>query len=140
MVDLAPIGTAHTPLESTEDAPSQGVKEAVEGTIELEEEYGRGLQGLEAGDRILVVWYADRADRDVLVMDKVPGRGVFNSRSPARPNPIGVTTCTVTGIDGTEIAVRGVDMIDDSPVLDVKATLERDLKEIPEGMSLADVE
>jgi tRNA-Thr(GGU) m(6)t(6)A37 methyltransferase TsaA len=140
MVDLEPIGIVHSPLETTEDAPSQGLKGDVEGRIEIDPELESGLQGLEPGDRIVVVWYADRAERDLLVMDKVPGRGVFNSRSPARPNPIAVTTCTVTSVEGTEIGVRGIDMLDGSPVLDVKATLDRDLKEVPEGVSLADRE
>jgi len=140
MVDFEPIGTAHTPLSTTEDSPSQGVKDDIVGTIEVDPQYAEGLQGLEVGHRIVVVWYADRADRDLLVMDKVPGRGVFNSRSPARPNPIVLTSCTVTGIEGTEIEVRGIDMLDGSPVLDIKATLERDLKEIPSDVNLADHE
>lgn len=140
MVDLDPIGVVHSPLDTTEEAPSQGLKGAVEGTIEIDPEYETGLQGLEPGDRIVVVWYADRADRDLLVMDKVPGRGVFNSRSPARPNPIALTTCTVTTVEGTRVGVSGIDMLDGSPVLDVKATLDRDLKEIPADASLTDRE
>lgn len=140
MVDLEPIGIAHTPLTTSDESPSQGVKDEIVGRIEVDPKYEEGLQGLEVGHQIVVVWYADRADRDLLVMDKVPGRGVFNSRSPARPNPIVLTTCTVTGIEGTTIEVTGIDMLDQSPVLDIKATLERDLKEIPSGVSLEDHE
>ncbi|MFW6458486.1 MAG: TrmO family methyltransferase domain-containing protein [Halodesulfurarchaeum sp.] len=128
MIELEPIGTVSTPIQTTQEAPSQGVKADIPGTISLLEELTPGLQGIEVGDEIDVVWYADRADRSLLVLDKVPGRGVFNSRSPARPNPVVVTTCTVTNIDGTEIEIRGADMLDGSPVLDIKAPLHRDMQ------------
>jgi tRNA-Thr(GGU) m(6)t(6)A37 methyltransferase TsaA len=128
MIELEPIGTVSTPLETTQDAPSQGVKADIPGTITIDEQFEAGLQGIAVGDEIDVIWYADRADRSLLVLDKVPGRGVFNSRSPARPNPVVVTTCTVTGIEGTELEVRGVDMLDGSPILDIKAPLHRDMK------------
>ena len=128
MVELSPIGQVSTPIETTAEAPSQGVKADIQGTIEVKAEYESALQGIEVGDDIVVVWYADRADRTLRVLDKVPGRGVFNSRSPARPNPIVITTCTVTAISGTDIEVRGVDMLDGSPVLDLKAPLHRDMK------------
>lgn len=129
MIELEPIGSVHTPLSTTQEAPSQGLKADIEGTITIDPAYEAGLQGLEPGDEIVVVWYADEADRSLLVLDKVPGRGVFNSRSPARPNPIVITTCTVTGITGTQIGVRGVDMLDGSPVLDLKAPLDRDIND-----------
>lgn len=131
MIELEPIGTVQTPLESTDQAPSQGVKADIPGQIYVDNAYEKGLQGIEPGDLIDVVWYADRADRDLLELDKVPGRGVFNSRSPARPNPIVVTTCKVTDIDGTEIRVEGIDMLDGSPVLDLKAPLSRDIENPP---------
>lgn len=133
MITLEPIGTVQTPIQTTQEAPSQGRKADIPGTISVNDEYEPGLQGIEVGDEIVVVWYADEADRDLLVLDKVPGRGVFNSRSPARPNPIVITTCTVTGIDGTDIEIRGVDMLDGSPVLDLKATLHRDMADSQDG-------
>ncbi|MDR5657129.1 SAM-dependent methyltransferase [Halodesulfurarchaeum sp. HSR-GB] len=129
MFDIEPIGTVHTPIETSQEAPSQGLKDDIEGTIEIDPAYERALQGIEVGDEIVVVWFADEADRSLLELDKVPGRGVFNSRSPARPNPIVITPCTVTEVSGTEIGVRGVDMIDGSPVLDLKSTLHRDLNQ-----------
>lgn len=129
MIELPPIGSVSTPIETTEDAPSQGVKADIPGTIEIDPEYESALQGIEVGDDIVVVWYADEADRSLRILDKVPDRGVFNSRSPARPNPIVITTCTVTSRSGTSIDVRGVDMLDGSPVLDLKAPLRRDMKD-----------
>ena len=128
MFDIEPIGVAHTPIETSHDAPSQGLKDDIEGMIEVDSAYEAALQGIEVGDEIVVVWFADEADRSLLVLDKVPGRGVFKSRSPARPNPIVITPCTVTAVSGTEIGVRGVDMIDGSPVLDLKATLHEDMQ------------
>lgn len=129
MIELEPIGSVSTPIETTEEAPSQGVKADIPGTIEIDSEYESALQGIEVGDKIVIVWYADEADRSLRVLDKVPGRGVFNSRSPARPNPIVITTCKVTSISGTDIEVRGVDMLDGSPVLDLKAPLRRDMED-----------
>jgi tRNA-Thr(GGU) m(6)t(6)A37 methyltransferase TsaA len=118
-----PIGTARTPLETSDDAPRQGFLADVEGTIELDPAYGAGLSGVEPGDDVLVVWFADRADRSVLALDR-DGRGVFATRSPARPNPICLTECAVLAVDGPSLSVRGVDMLDGSPVLDLKRSLD----------------
>ncbi len=140
MIELEPIGTIHTPLTSTEEAPSQGVKDTIPGRLDIDPAYESGLQGIEVGDDLDIIWYADEADRTLLELDKVLGRGVFNSRSPARPNPIVVTTCTVTAIDGTEIEIEGVDMLDGSPVLDLKAPLGRDIENPPSRASADDDE
>lgn len=117
-----PIGTVHTPLETSEDAPRQGFLEDVEGTIEIDPAYAAGLEGYAAGDDVLVVWFADRADRSVLTVRD--GRGVFTTRSPARPNPICLTVVEVLGVDGPSLRVRGADMLDGSPVLDLKRPLD----------------
>ena len=128
MVEFEPIGIVHSPLEERTAAPSHGVKGDVSGRIEVDPDYATGLQGLQVGHRIDVVWHAVDANRDLLELDKVPGRGVFNSRSPDRPNPIAITPCTITAIDGTTLFVDGLDMVDGTPVLDIKAPLERDLR------------
>ncbi|MFW6457912.1 MAG: tRNA (N6-threonylcarbamoyladenosine(37)-N6)-methyltransferase TrmO [Halodesulfurarchaeum sp.] len=128
MIELEPIGVVRSPLEEPHEAPSQGLKDDIEGTIEIEQSYADGLKGLSVGQELIVVWYADQADRDLLELDKVPGRGVFNSRSPARPNPIVITPCRIEEIRATSVKVSGIDMIDGSPVLDLKVTLERDLE------------
>ena len=124
MVDLSPIGRIRTPIEETGEAPRQGQNESIGGTIELDPAYESGLAGVEAGDQLLVVWFAHEADRTLLELDRVEGRGVFSSRSPARPNPIGLTTVEVVAIDGADVQVRGVDMLDGSPVLDLKVPLD----------------
>lgn len=122
MPTCEPIGTAHTPLETSDDAPRQGFLGGVEGTIELDPAYAAGLEGYASGDDVLVVWFADRGDRSVLTLRD--GRGVFTTRSPARPNPVCLTVCELLAVDGTSLAVRGVDMLDGSPVLDLKRPLD----------------
>ncbi|MFB6093710.1 MAG: tRNA (N6-threonylcarbamoyladenosine(37)-N6)-methyltransferase TrmO [Halanaeroarchaeum sp.] len=123
-MELEPIGRVQTPIERTSDAPRQGTNESIEGTIEVDPAYEAGLYGLEAGDELVVVWFAHEADRSLLRLDRGPDRGVFTSRSPARPNPIVLTTVEVLAVDGTSIRVRGVDMLDGSPVLDLKTPLD----------------
>lgn len=124
MIELRPIGSVRTPIEDPSDAPRQGMNEDIEGTIELDPEYEPGIGGIEAGDSLLVVWYAHEADRSLLQLDRGDDRGVFTSRSPARPNPIVLTTVDVLSVDGSSIRVRGVDMLDGSPVLDLKVPLD----------------
>ncbi|MFB6070764.1 MAG: tRNA (N6-threonylcarbamoyladenosine(37)-N6)-methyltransferase TrmO [Halanaeroarchaeum sp.] len=122
-MELEPIGRVHTPIETTDDAPRQGLLEDIEGTIELEPQYAEGLDGYEPGDEVVVIWFANEADRSLLRVDKRDDRGVFTSRSPARPNPICLTTVEIVSIDGPNLEVRGVDMLDGSPVLDLKVPL-----------------
>jgi tRNA-Thr(GGU) m(6)t(6)A37 methyltransferase TsaA len=119
-----PIGTVSTPFETTSDAPSQGCHGDAEGVVRVDEAYAAGLSGFDA-DTVVVVWWADRADRSVLTLDRDPARGVFTSRSPARPNPVCLTECRVTDVDveSRTLRLRGVDMADGSPVIDLKASL-----------------
>jgi len=120
-VTFEPIGVVHTPFETTGDAPRQGFVDEADGTIELADEYAPGLAGVNAGDRAVVVWYADGADRVVELAD---GRGVFGARAPARPNPVCLTTVEVLAVEGRRLHVRGVDMRDGTPVLDLKRALD----------------
>lgn len=131
-VTFEPIGVVHTPFETTSDAPRQGFVDDAAGTIELDDAYAPGLAGVGAGDRAVVVWYADGSDRVVELGD---GRGVFGTRAPARPNPICVTTVEVLAVEGTRLRVRGVDMRDGTPVLDLKRALdpERERRKRPPG-------
>lgn len=122
-IELTPIGAVHTPIETPEDAPRQGFHEAHEGTVVVEEPYRAGLDGVEPGRELALVWFADRADRSKLDTDR-EGRGAFTTRSPHRPNPVCVTTVTVLAVEDGRLHVRGVDMVDGSPLLDVKATVD----------------
>lgn len=119
------IGHVETSFESTGEAPRQGFLEDASGTVHVDEHYRSGLTGFAPGDTLLVVWWADRADRSVLRV-RDGERGVFTTRSPARPNPICLTACELVAVDegaGT-LDVDGVDMADGSPVLDLKRTLD----------------
>jgi len=120
-MECDPIGTVHTPFETTGEAPRQGFRGDAEGVVDVDPAYREGLVGFD-GDRIVVVWWADRADRSVLTLDRDADRGVFTSRSPARPNPVCVTECSVRSVDheAGRLRLGGVDMADGSPVIDLK--------------------
>jgi len=122
-IDCDPIGTVSTPFRTREDAPRQGLLGDAEGTVHLDPAHEPGLAGLDPGDSVVVVWYAHRADRSTLRV-RDGDRGVFASRSPDRPTPVCLTTCEVLAVDGPDLRVRGVDMLDGSPVLDLKAALD----------------
>jgi tRNA-Thr(GGU) m(6)t(6)A37 methyltransferase TsaA len=123
-MECDPVGTVHTPFDDPSDAPRQGVRGDAVGEIRLNERYAEGLVGVEPGDETDVVWWADRADRTVLRLDR-DDRGVFASRSPARPNPVCVTRVEVRAVDAEagRLRVAGVDMVDGSPVIDLKAAM-----------------
>jgi tRNA-Thr(GGU) m(6)t(6)A37 methyltransferase TsaA len=124
--ECTPVGTVSTPFATPDDAPRQGARSDAEGTIHVADEYADALAGVEPGDDVVVVWWGDRADRSRLtVTSRRTGRehGVFDTRSPARPNPILLTQCRVVAVDAGDVTVRGVDMADGSPVLDVKRPL-----------------
>ncbi|SFC45999.1 tRNA-Thr(GGU) m(6)t(6)A37 methyltransferase TsaA [Halobiforma haloterrestris] len=123
--ELEPIGVVLTPFETSDDAPRQGLggEEPAHGDIVLSPAFEPGLAGIDAGETVDVLWIADEADRSILRV-RDGERGVFSTRSPHRPNPICVTTCRVRAVDGRRLAVSGVDMLDGSPVVDLKAPLE----------------
>jgi tRNA-Thr(GGU) m(6)t(6)A37 methyltransferase TsaA len=125
-MECDPIGVVETPFETTSEAPRQGFRADAEGVVRVDPAYREGLAGFDA-DRVVVVWWADRADRSVLTLDRDPGRGVFTSRSPARPNPVCLTECTVVSVvpSAGRLHLRGVDMADGSPVIDLKATVDQ---------------
>ncbi len=89
-----------------------------------------GLQGIRPGDEVIVLTWLDRAHRDVLRVhprDDVanPMQGVFNTRSPDRPNPVGLHPVEVASIDGPRVGVRNLEALDGTPIIDVKPMLKR---------------
>ena len=93
-------------------------------------EFQRALDGVKAGDDVLVLTWLHEAQRDVLAVrprkdPRNPITGVFATRSPDRPNPIGLHRVTVTGIDGGRLDVRPLEAIDGTPVVDIKPVLEQ---------------
>jgi tRNA (adenine37-N6)-methyltransferase len=123
-----PIGFVRTPFTQTSAIPKgPGAKHDAEGTIEVLPDYEAGLLDIEGFSHLFVLWEFDRADGVSLIAhppaDERRPHGVFATRSPRRPNPIGLTVVELLRRDGASLHVRGVDMLDRTPVLDIKPYL-----------------
>lgn len=117
-----PVGWIETPFASVGDAPRQGFDAAYRGTLHIDAAYSAAVDGLQAGFLVDVIWYGDQADRTLLRHDD-RDVGVFALRTIDRPNPVGVTPCVVTDVGQTTVEVEGVDMVDGTPLLDLKPAL-----------------
>jgi tRNA-Thr(GGU) m(6)t(6)A37 methyltransferase TsaA len=126
--EMRPIGQVRSPYQDRSQVPKgPGADHRAEGTLELRAELEPGLADIEGFSHLFVLWVFDRADGFDLVarvpLDEETPHGVFASRSPRRPNPIGLTVVELLGRDGPNLRVRGVDMLDGTPILDVKPYL-----------------
>ncbi len=126
--ELRPVGRVESPLIDRASAPKQGNEGAPEALIVFEQDVLEALDGIEAGDEVLVFTWLDRTDRSVLRVHPRdnpanPVQGVFNTRSQDRPNPIGLHPVTVVSLDGATMRVRDLEALDGTPVLDVKPVL-----------------
>jgi tRNA-Thr(GGU) m(6)t(6)A37 methyltransferase TsaA len=122
-----PIGYVRSPYQATGEVPKGlGAKHEAEGTLELLPEFEAGLSDIEGISHLFVLWEFDRAQGFELVgtppCDDRP-HGVFATRSPYRPNPIGLTVVELIRREGARLHVRGVDMLDGTPILDIKPYL-----------------
>jgi tRNA-Thr(GGU) m(6)t(6)A37 methyltransferase TsaA len=127
--DLTPVGRVQSPLTDREAAPKQGDEGAPEAWIVFEPHLLAALEGIREGDELMVLTWLDRADRDVLLVHprsdpSRPLQGVFNTRSPDRPNPIGLHRVGVLAVEGQRFRVRDLEALDGTPVLDVKPVLD----------------
>jgi tRNA-Thr(GGU) m(6)t(6)A37 methyltransferase TsaA len=127
-VDLKPIGYVRSPLTDLADAPRQGDEGAPAATVEFLDGYLDGLADLRPGAEILLLTWLDRADRTVLRVHprgdlSRPSTGVFSTRSPDRPNLIGLHRVTVLAVDGHTVSVQPLEAVDGTPVVDVKPVL-----------------
>jgi tRNA-Thr(GGU) m(6)t(6)A37 methyltransferase TsaA len=123
-VTFTPIGIIRTPFSETTGMPVQAVGAVgVQGTIELEPAYVEGLADLDGFSHLVLLYHLDRTTgaRMTVVpfLDDRP-HGLFATRSPARPNPIGLSTVRLVGIEGSTIRIEDVDMLDGTPLLDIK--------------------
>ena len=122
---VRPIGILHCDLIDRAHTPKNyDISEHV-GTIEIYPQYIEGLEGIKKGDTIVVLFWLDRADRSVLRVhpqgDKSqPKRGIFSTRSPVRPNPVAVSELLVQDINENILTVKGLDILDSTPVIDIK--------------------
>jgi tRNA-Thr(GGU) m(6)t(6)A37 methyltransferase TsaA len=127
-IALRPIGHVQSQLTDVDLAPRQADEGAPEAWIVLDGSVAAGLLGLEPGAQVVVLTWLDRASRDLLTVHprgdrSRPETGVFSTRSPHRPNPIGLHTVEVLEVDGPRLRVRSLEAVDGTPVLDLKPVL-----------------
>jgi tRNA-Thr(GGU) m(6)t(6)A37 methyltransferase TsaA len=127
-IEIKPVGKVESPLTDRAEAPKQGHEGAPEAWIVFEPDLIDALHGIEPDDEVLVFTWLDRGKRDVLQTrprddPANPIQGVFNTRSPDRPNPIGLHPATVVAIEGTRMLVSELEALDGTPVIDVKPVL-----------------
>jgi tRNA-Thr(GGU) m(6)t(6)A37 methyltransferase TsaA len=125
---VRPIGRVESSLISTDDAPRQGDEGAPDAYLILDPEVQAGLDGINAGDEIVLLTWLHEADRSVLRVHprgdlSRPEAGVFSTRASSRPNPIGLHRVRVLDIDGHRLHVSGLEAIDGTPIVDVKPVL-----------------
>lgn len=128
--DLRPDPADRSPLADRATAPMQGWEGAPDAWIDFDPGVAEALRDLRAGDEVLVLTWLDRSRRDVLVTHprddlSRPELGVFSTRSPDRPNPIGLHPVRILAVDGLRIRVADLEALDGTPVLDVKPVLNR---------------
>jgi tRNA-Thr(GGU) m(6)t(6)A37 methyltransferase TsaA len=127
MFSMQPVGFIRTPYTDTKQIPKGlGVTHDAEGTLDILPEFELALKDIEGFSHLFVLWVFDRSEGSGLIVtppsDNRP-HGVFATRSPWRPNPIGLTVVELLRRDGSSLHVRGVDMLDGSPILDIKPYL-----------------
>jgi tRNA (adenine37-N6)-methyltransferase len=127
MFSPQPIGHIKSPYQSTKQIPKgPGAKHEAEGILEILPQFEVGLTDIEGFSHLFVVWVFDRSEGFELLgtppIDDRP-HGVFATRSPRRPNPIGLTVVQLLRREGTSLHVRGLDMLDGTPILDLKPYL-----------------
>jgi tRNA-Thr(GGU) m(6)t(6)A37 methyltransferase TsaA len=126
--ELRSIGAVESTLTDTSVAPKQGFEGAPQAWLVLDPTFRDAFADLEVGDRVIVLTWLDRADRDVLRVHPRddpanPLRGVFSTRSADRPNPIGLHEVEIVSIDGDRVLVSNLEAVDGTPVVDLKPVL-----------------
>jgi tRNA-Thr(GGU) m(6)t(6)A37 methyltransferase TsaA len=132
--DVTPIGWVESPLTDRASAPHQADEGAPEAWLNFAPSVMQGLQGVHEGDQVVVITWLDRAQRDVLTVHprgdpNRPLAGVFTTRSPDRPNPIGLHIVEIMTVEGARIRVRHLEALNDTPILDVKPILSGSIAE-----------
>ena len=130
-IQATPIGRVESPLTDPAAAPKQGDEGAPDALLVFDPAMLDALDGLRAGDEVVLITWLDRARRDILRVHprgdpSRPEQGVFNTRSPHRPNPIGLHRVQIASIEGTRVRVHNLEALDGTPILDVKPVLSGD--------------
>jgi len=131
-IEMRTIGRVESELTTLALAPRQPDEGAPEAWLVLEPDLVDGLRGLATGDEVIVITWLDRAERGVLCVHprgdrSRPEVGVFSTRAPHRPNPLGLHQVTVTAIDGPRVRVRHLEALDGTPIVDIKPVLHPDI-------------
>jgi tRNA (adenine37-N6)-methyltransferase len=122
-ITLTPIGLIHTPFNTPAETPIQASRSEVEGWIEVFPEYAEGLQDIEAFSHLYLIYHLHRSDQVQLLVEPFLDdrkHGVFATRHPFRPNHIGISIVQMVSRQGNRLNISGVDMFDQSPLLDIK--------------------
>ena len=117
------IGVIRTPFKSSENTPIQSSKSNIKGHIEVASEYLAALKSLDGFSHIILVYWFHRAKPPKMLQKPyldTEEHGLFSIRSPSRPNPIGISTVKLISIEGSRLDIEGVDMLDETPLLDIK--------------------
>lgn len=132
--EVTPIGRVESTLSDLAYAPKQGDEGAPDAWLAFEPALLEALEGIRVGDGVILVTWLDRARRDVLQVhprgDTSRARqGVFSTRSPDRPNPIGLHEVEIVSIEGGRLHVRNLEALNGTPILDVKPVLSSEISE-----------
>lgn len=126
---VRPIGRISSTLRELDQAPRQGAEGAPDAWLEIDAAYARALAGIAPGEEVIVLTWLHRADRTVLETHPrndpaTPRAGVFATRSPDRPNPLGLHRVSVREIAGTRLRIGPIEAVDGTPVVDLKPVLD----------------
>ena len=129
MYELQPIGQVESPLVDRAAAPKQGDEGSPDAWLVFEPDMLDGIRDLQVGSDVIVLTLLHRGQRDTLVVHPRgdltrPPTGVFSTRSPDRPNPVGLHRVTILAIDGLRVQVRDLEALDGTPIVDVKPVLD----------------
>jgi tRNA-Thr(GGU) m(6)t(6)A37 methyltransferase TsaA len=132
--EVEQIGVVDSPLTDLDAAPKQGDEGGPDAWLVLDGRVAEALDGIAPGDELIVLTWLHRADRDVLSVHprgdtSRPPQGVFGTRSPHRPNPIGMHRVRVLEIDGVRVRVSDLEAVDGTPIVDLKPVLSADVGE-----------
>jgi tRNA-Thr(GGU) m(6)t(6)A37 methyltransferase TsaA len=127
-IELTPVAQVESELTDLDAAPMQGFEGAPDAWLVFDPAVAEALDGLAVGDALILLTWLDRGDRTTLKVHPrddvtIPQRGVFTTRSPDRPNPIGLHEVTVLAIDGARVRVGPLEAVDGTPIVDVKPVI-----------------
>lgn len=132
-MDLVPIAIVESPLTDRDAAPKQGTEGAPEAWLAFDARFAEGLDGLVVGDDVFLFTWLHESERDVLRVHPRgdpanPEQGVFSTRSPVRPNPIGLHRVRILAVEGLRVLVRPLEAVDQTPIVDVKPVIDADCR------------